>query len=392
MKVCAIDTKECWRDAAGCWQSNGGFPLQMQAIASLFEEMDLLIVGSEPKEGGLPLPREARVIPFRRPHGDDTRRKISVVLNLRYYLGEIVRYCREADVVHVPPPGDLQFLGMIAALWLKKPLLVRYCGSWQRTAQTTMMNRVTRWMMRSFAGGRNVMLATGGGETPPAKGVSWIFASALREAELASIQTDLDRKLYTPPRLIYAGRLSPEKGVANLIAAISSLRQEGFEPLPRVTLAGDGPQRLELEALIRESNCTEHIRLVGQLNRHELSRCFLASDLCVQPSLTEGFSKAWLDAMAHAVPVLATDVGAARSVIGTEGERGWIIPPGDVKALSQQLKQILRSPINWRDLRANCRNFVQAQTLESWAQTIGQNCARQWNLQFVEGKLSPHFL
>ena len=43
MNVCVVSFKECWRDASGAWMTDGGFPRQMTAIASLFDEM--VIVG-----------------------------------------------------------------------------------------------------------------------------------------------------------------------------------------------------------------------------------------------------------------------------------------------------------------------------------------------------------
>ena len=58
------------------------------------------------------------------------------------------------------------------------------------------------------------------------------------------------------------------------------------------------------------------LRFTGQLDRARLSRELMNQDLCVQPSFTEGFSKAWLDAMAHGLPVLASQVGAAKGVLG----------------------------------------------------------------------------
>jgi glycosyltransferase involved in cell wall biosynthesis len=388
MKVCAIDSKECWRDASGRWCSNGGFPLQMTGIASLFDEMTLIIVQSAPKEGGMLLPENARVVPMRRPTGEDLRRKISVLCQMPYYFGTVLRECRQADVVHVPPPGDLQFLGMIAALLLKKRLLVRYCGSWHATAQTTMMNRVTRGIMRRFAGGRNVMLATGGGGEPPGRNLHWIFASALSETELAGVHPDLDRSPALPPRIVYAGRLSPEKGVDRLIQAMGRLKGESFHPLPQVTLAGDGPERGALERLAMESGCGEKVRFAGQLNRGELSEAFLKGDFCVQPSLTEGFSKAWLDAMAHGLPVVSSEVGAAREVIGANQERGWLVPPGDVPALAEALKRVICGKVEWPALRRRCRAFVTEQTLEAWSRRIGTLCAAQWGARFAGGKLS----
>jgi glycosyltransferase involved in cell wall biosynthesis len=387
MRVSVVSFKECWQDSTGAWWSYGGFPLQMSAIASLFDEATLLICRGRSRPGGSLLPRHATVVPMRLPVGSDLRRKLDVLLHMPYYVRTIVRGCAGAEFVHVPPPGDLPLIGMVVALAMRKPLLVRYGGSWANTVRTTLANRATRWLMRRFAGGRNVMLATGEGMSAPAPGMRWIFSTALSCGELQEITPRLDRGLASPPRLIYAGRLSPEKGVADLVRAHARLTGEGFAPLPLVTVAGDGPERARLEALVAELGCGDRVHFVGQLDRPSLSRYMSQADVCVQPSLSEGFSKAWLDAFAHALPVLSSDVGAARAVIGENGERGWLVPPGDVSALTRALRAVLTEPIAWSSLRARCCAYVEGRTLEEWAKRIGEFCAQQWGVRMVGGKL-----
>jgi glycosyltransferase involved in cell wall biosynthesis len=255
------------------------------------------------------------------------------------------------------------------------------------TSETTVANRVTRWLMRRFAGGHNVMLATGDGATPPAHGMSWIFSTALSQAELEQIHPPIDRGLASPPRLIYAGRLSPEKGVADLVRAVAQLAREGFAPIPFLTLAGDGPQRAELEALVRKLDCTRTVQFVGQLGRDELLRRLLESDVCVLPSLSESFCKARLDALLCGIPVITTEVGFGRRIVGMDGERGWLVPPGDVQALAAALRNVLRQSIDWHALRTRCRAYVESRTLEAWARAIGEQCAQQWRVGFVNGRL-----
>jgi glycosyltransferase involved in cell wall biosynthesis len=388
MRVCVISFKDCWRDESGRWLSYGGFPLQMEAIASLFDEMTMLVVEGRPREGGLALPARARVVPLREPSGADLRRKLSVLTHLPYYVGHIARGVRQADVVHVPLPGDLPFLGLLTALLLRRKLLARYGSSWSRTRQTTLMNRVTQFCMRRFAGGRNVMLATGDGDEPPAPGMDWVFATALSADELRRGQVVLDRELAAPPRLVYIGRLAPEKGVRNLVHAAALLKRERCAVLPQLALVGDGPERGALEKEVCQVGCQELIRFTGQLNRDDLARELQQADVCVQPSLTEGFSKAWLDAMAQGLPVLATAVGAARAVIGGDGERGWLVPPGDVPALAAALRRALTATTDWPALRRRCRAYVEGRTLEAWAARIGRICAQQWGMSFVQGKLA----
>lgn len=387
MKLCAVSFKVCWRDESGNWYSDGGFPLQMSAIGSIFDSMELLVVEGAAQAGGLRLP-EAHVVPLRSPDGVDFRRKLSILFNLPYYVSFIAKHTRRADAVHVPLPGDIPLIALVVALALRKPIVARYCGSWQKTSVTTLMNRVTRGVMRTFAGKRNVMLATGDGSESPAPGMDWIFASALSREEVSSIQPVLDRELGTPPRLVYIGRLAPEKGLSGLIRAIHALSHERVGLAPTITLIGDGPERVALQELSRKIGCDAQVRFTGQLNRAELSKRLLEADMCVQPSLTEGFSKAWLDAMAHGLPVLASDVGAASAVVGRDGERGWLTPPGDVEALRKKLVTILTNTPDWCALRHRCRRFAESRTLDDWRDRIAELCASKWNCAYREGKLS----
>jgi glycosyltransferase involved in cell wall biosynthesis len=388
VKVCAISSKPCWQNGNGQWLTDGGFPIQMGGIASIFDRMELLIVNSTPRTGGLLIPAGAGVFSVRQPHGADLRRKLSIILRLPYYLGRIATRVAVADVVHIPLPGDIPALALLMAWMFRKKMIVRYCGSWARTSQTTWMNRVLKSGMRALAGPRSVMLVTGEGSKPPAPGLHWIFATALSRREIDGIPIVSQRGLSSPPQLVYLGRLSPEKGVEVLIRALTIIRDKGLCPLPQITLAGDGPQRAALESLVAELGCGRMVRFAGQLTRSEMSTLLHQSDFCVQASLTEGFSKAWLDAMAHGLPVLASNVGAAAAVIGADGTRGWLAPPGDAETLARKLQFILTDNIDWTSLRVRCRQFAETRTIENWSMRIAEICAAQWGMRMVDGKLS----
>jgi glycosyltransferase involved in cell wall biosynthesis len=386
MRVCAISMKECWEHPEQGWTSYGGFPRQMTAIASLFDHMDLLIVRSQARTGGLPLPPGARIIAMREPKGVDARRKLDVLLNLGYYVSTMVRYIRQADVVHTPLPGDMPLLGLAIALVMRKPVIARYGGSWAATNQTTFMNRVTRTLMRLAARSSNVVIATGVDAGKPAEGMEWLFSTSLTADEVRRIQPSFDRGLQAPPKLIYAGRLSVEKGVYELIRAIHLLSERGVRPMPLLTMAGDGPDRKAIEGLARELDCIRHIRFTGQLNREELSEEFNRADIAVQPSMTESFGKAWIDAMVHGLPVITCNVGSARACIGQDGERGWVTQPGDAARLADAIQNALSGETDWPAMRRRCRAYSESFTIENWIAGIARMCTSRWNCSY-QGKL-----
>jgi hypothetical protein len=397
MNVCVVSFKEIWRDASGVWMTDGGFPRQMTAISTLFDEMVIVTPEVPARRGGIPLPMRARVKPLKCPIGVDARRKLSVLAGLGGHLRTMEPEIRRADVLHVPLPGDLPLIGMMLAQAYRKPLLARYGSSWSVNSETTIMNRLTKRWMRLTAGGRNVMVATGQDDEPPAPGMHWLFASAMWSRELDELRACLDRPLAYPPRLVYAGRLAPEKGLPVLIRALGRLYMDArltagmnrgvVAGLPTLTLAGDGPDRAALEAEARQLLPDGAVTFLGQLDRDGLTRCLRTADVCVHPSLTESLCKAWLDAMAHGLPVIAADVGAARAAIGEPGERGLLVPAGDPSAFADAIARMLNEPRDWPALRRRCHAFVQSRTLETWAERLGQFCASQWGLSFVNGKL-----
>ncbi len=213
MRLCVVSSKECWQEDFGKWASSGGFPFQIHSISSLFDETELVVLQDRVQGGGVSYPKLLKVNPLLIPIGKEFGRKISVTFLLPYYLSKIGMAVSRADVIYIPLPGDISLLGLLTALVFRKHLIARYGGSWETTSVTTRMNRVTKAIMRMFAGGRNVMIATGMGAEPPARKMHWLFVSVISNAELLAIKPDLSRLPGTPLQMVYAGRLSPEKGI-----------------------------------------------------------------------------------------------------------------------------------------------------------------------------------
>ena len=122
-----------------------------------------------------------------------------------------------------------------------------------------------------------------------------------------------------PPEILYAGRLSPEKGVRELVAATNGL------PL---VVVGDGPLRDEVPDA------------TGFLPHDELEERYARAAVVACPSHREGFGVVCAEAMAHARPVVAGDVGGLRDLVVHE-ETGLLVPPGDVAVLREALTRLL---------------------------------------------------
>jgi glycosyltransferase involved in cell wall biosynthesis len=126
----------------------------------------------------------------------------------------------------------------------------------------------------------------------------------------------------SPPEVLYAGRLSPEKGVEELIEATRGMK---------LVVAGDGPLRPRVPDAL------------GFVPHDELERLYARAAVVACPSRREGFGVACLEAMAHGRPVVATDVGGLRDIV-VDGETGLVVRPRDPRALRAALERLLGDP------------------------------------------------
>jgi glycosyltransferase involved in cell wall biosynthesis len=82
-------------------------------------------------------------------------------------------------------------------------------------------------------------------------------------------------------------------------------------------------------------------------------------DFLVLPSQAEGISNSMLEAMGCGLPVVATDVGGARDVLGGDGKAGMVVPVGSSAALAEAITALADSPALRREIGAAARNVIE---------------------------------
>lgn len=134
------------------------------------------------------------------------------------------------------------------------------------------------------------------------------------------------------PLVVAVGNLYAVKGHTRLIDALSCV------PEMHVTIAGRGEEETRLRAQAAEAGVAARLHLLGL--RDDVDRVLDAADVFAQPSLSEGLPLAVLEAMAHGLPVVATNVGGMPEAI-CDGETGVLLPPSDSPALVAALARLL---------------------------------------------------
>jgi len=252
-----------------------------------------------------------------------------VPLFLLSFLRAARRAARGADVVHAHwlPSGAV-------ALLTGRPTVVQVWGT-----DVELARRVP-WLARPILRRARVVVAPS----------SWLAGEAralgAREVRVIPGGVDVPERVGEPdepPHVLYAGRLSREKGVLELAEAAGGL------PL---VVVGDGPLRDRVPGAR------------GFVPHGELSRLYAHAAVVACPSHREGFGMACAEAMAHGRPVVASAVGGLLDLV-VDGETGIHVPPGDVGALREALRRLLDDG----ELRRRMGEAARARVRErfSWA-------------------------
>lgn len=142
-------------------------------------------------------------------------------------------------------------------------------------------------------------------------------------------------------RLLFLGRISPKKGIENLLRAVRELD----DPNITLTIYGTGPKNYEasVKQLAYELNFREGIlTFAGHVDGEAKSRAFLSADVCVVPSFSENFCIVVAEALAHGLPVIASH-GTPWSHVEKQGCGLWV--DNNPESLIQAIRQIRGMPL-----------------------------------------------
>lgn len=140
-----------------------------------------------------------------------------------------------------------------------------------------------------------------------------------------------------------AARLHPSKGHSYLLQAFQTLRQHALPGGARLLVAGDGGIRPALEEQVQALGLESEVTFLGALKADPMETFWQQIDVFVLPSLWEGLPVTILEAMAHAKPVIATQIdGVAEAV--QDQQTGLLVPPADVDALAAALLSLAQDP------------------------------------------------
>jgi glycosyltransferase involved in cell wall biosynthesis len=248
--------------------------------------------------------------------------------------------------------------------------------------QRTVAERVWKWSMEKFAGGRNVMFATGGQPEPPSKrnpNLRWIFSTSLRRGDIdgnEGRELPNDGKL----RLMIACRQEPRKGTNIVIESLPIIR-ERF-PDAFLDIVGDGSLLDELKRQAAASGCSDRIKFHGKLGQAEVIDLLKKAHVfCYPTSASEGFPKVVLEALSCGLPIVTSRVSVLPQLITPD--RGVALEAPTASDMAEAVSEICCDPSRYREMSLRAIEIAKEYSLEKWRDEIGAALRKAWHVSHL---------
>ncbi|MFC5381883.1 glycosyltransferase family 4 protein [Aquipuribacter nitratireducens] len=167
-----------------------------------------------------------------------------------------------------------------------------------------------------------------------------------------------DRDPAAPLRVLFVGRLVPEKGPSVLLDAVRRMPDVPLE----VQVVGAGDLADDLAAVVARHGLGDRVRLVGPLGQDELPARYGWADVLCLPSFAEGLPVVLMEAMATGLPVVTTPIAGVGELV-EDGVSGLLCPPGRADLLAACLRRLAEDPALRRRLGARGQQRVRQEFL-----------------------------
>lgn len=252
-------------------------------------------------------------------------------------------YCSyaKADVIHLMANSGWSWhLFAAPAIWLaklrNKPVLVNYRGGHAEV----FFQRSWRLVASSIRQSAGVIV--------PSIYLQQVFNQFKQTSTI--VPNILEPKLFYPSindktakpfHLIVTRNLEAIYDVATVIRAFHRFLQD--YPRTTLTIAGSGPERPALEALVEQLALTATVKFVGRLNNSEMASLYRSADVMLNSSLVDNSPNSLIEAMASGVPIISSNVGGIPLLVKHEFD-SLLVPPSQPELIYQQLCRLHSEP------------------------------------------------
>lgn len=274
---------------------------------------------------------------------------------------------RKNDLIHANW-SICGLIGGLAAKIIKKPIITTFRGEDITRAQKSFIDRqilkiclilntqttavsqtIVDWIKSNFPQHKDKIHLIENGVDPRLLAIERTFHTFLPTTTI---------------QLITIGSLIKRKNILTIVQAIPLLRKNFNIQL---SIVGSGPEEHELKEFVIKSNLSDYITFTGEANPESIPEVLKHSDIFILSSLSEGRPNVILEAMAAALPIIATDISGVNELI-TNNDTGLLFMTGDYEQLADHITMLITNHKSREQLGTNARNFILQHQL-TWQHT-----------------------
>jgi len=194
--------------------------------------------------------------------------------------------------------------------------------------------------------------------------VKKLYSKIVEDEKIWVIPLGVDTDLFKPLEerenkdgfeILFVGHLYRLKGVENLLRAMSLISKERGDA--KLRIVGDGPDKSRLMNLAKALRLEAKTFFEGLISHAQIAAYYQRCDVLCFPTLGEPFGKVILEAMACGKPVVASNIGGPTHII-KEGKTGFLVPPGQPKAIAERILELLNDESRMKEMGRNARRVV----------------------------------
>jgi glycosyltransferase involved in cell wall biosynthesis len=361
----------------GTLYAYGAYAREIDIWADLFPE---IVIASSLQEGPPASDCTAftrqniSVLPVLDACGDTWVSQVWQFLSLPLVVWQLAKYMRTADAIHVRCPCDLGFLGTLMAPLFSRCLVAKYANQWNGYEGERFVVRAQRAVLASrwWCGPVTVY---GRWPNQPPHVIPFFTSVMTADMVQSAVRAAEARTIHSPLRVLFSGRLSPEKRIGTLLEAAGLAIQRGV-PLELV-LVGDGPEANRLREQAKRLGLGTALRFVGGLPFEESLKWNEWADCLVLPSMhNEGWPKVVAEAMCYGLVCIA---GAHGQVPDMLDGRGIALAPCTPEQITDSLCWIARHPAEALAMGQRASLWAKGYSLEGLRDALHSLLENQWH-------------
>ncbi|MDF2177290.1 glycosyltransferase family 4 protein [Aliiglaciecola sp. CAU 1673] len=303
---------------------------------------------------------QVTLLPVNLPYRPAFIGKIPVVrafFRFIHYVWLLFRQLKGQDVVHLMANSGWSFHlyarpAVSIASWYKIPVVINYRGGGAKSFFAVAWSKVRR----TFERAEKVVVPSGFLQN--------VFAEFGFAATVVPNIVDLSVFRFQSPRLttdslhiVVTRNLEALYDNETAIWAFKIIadKYQGA----RLTIAGEGPQRAELEKLAKESGLGDRVKFAGRLGREAMADLYASADIMFNPSRVDNMPNSILEALASGVLVVSTNVGGIPYMV-SDRQHALLVPPANPQEMAKAVFSLLENTELAESLAEQGRDLVQA--------------------------------